>query len=69
MANEEFCYTCDRFEPHRRLDEREAAWLKGRLGRASVNEFLVCLAPGCRNLRTGGNKRPFDSTIRVPVFD
>ncbi|WP_030687845.1 hypothetical protein [Streptomyces sp. NRRL B-1347] len=69
MAKEEFCYTCDRFEPHRKLTGRETAWLKNRLGRAGVHEFLVCLAPGCRNLRTGGNKRPFDDTIRLPVLD
>ncbi|MFD9885497.1 hypothetical protein ACFWZT_29025 [Streptomyces alboflavus] len=66
MSKPEYCWTCDADEPHRKLSDAEQAWLKHRLGRASVNEFLVCLAPDCRNLRTGSNKKPFPEAIRLP---
>ncbi|MEU2558658.1 hypothetical protein ABZ626_04850 [Streptomyces longispororuber] len=69
MTKDEYCWTCDADEPHRKLEGSERSWLKNRLGRAAVNEFLVCLAPGCRNLRTGSNKRPFPEPIRLPALD
>ncbi|RKN40519.1 hypothetical protein [Streptomyces hoynatensis] len=61
-----YCFTCGSGEPHRRLNDKEKDWLKKRLGRKSVDEFFICVAPGCRNTRTGLNKKPFDSPIRVP---
>ncbi|WP_030564113.1 hypothetical protein [Streptomyces aureocirculatus] len=66
MTKDEYCWTCDAHEPHRKLDGPEQSWLKKRLGRVSVNEFLVCLAPNCRNLRTGSNKKPFPEAVRLP---
>lgn len=62
-----FCYTCDSDESHRRLTENEKTWLKNRTGRKSVEEFFMCKAPKCRNVRSGFNKRPFDPVIRVPL--
>ncbi|GAA2918121.1 hypothetical protein [Streptomyces mexicanus] len=69
-----YCHTCDADQPHRPLNAAEAAALKERLGRRSVHEFWICeavldAATGrqCRNLRTGGNKKPFDPPIKLPV--
>ncbi|MEO3756505.1 hypothetical protein [Streptomyces sp. B6B3] len=62
-----YCWTCDSDETHRNLTDAESTWLKNRLGRKFVNEFFMCEASGCRNLRTGLNKKPFDVPIRVPV--
>ncbi|OIJ90270.1 hypothetical protein [Streptomyces colonosanans] len=71
-----YCFTCDADQPHRPLTRAEEAWLKERLGRASVREFWMCEAElntetkkQCRNLRTGMNKKPFARPIRVPVPD
>ncbi|MFJ2116303.1 MULTISPECIES: hypothetical protein [unclassified Streptomyces] len=64
-----YCYTCDSDEQHRPLNATEKLWLKERTGRKSVEEFFMCKAPSCRNLRTGFNKRPFDPVIRVPLPD
>ncbi|MFH9068166.1 hypothetical protein [Streptomyces alboflavus] len=69
MPKTEYCWTCDSDHPHRKLEGPEESWLKERLGRASVHEFLVCLAPKCRNLRTGSNKKPFPDAMRLPHFD
>jgi hypothetical protein len=63
------CYTCQTDEQHRQLGEDEKVWLRNRIGRNKVDEFWVCTATGCRNLRTGMNKRPFDITIRLPEPD
>ncbi|WP_306190149.1 MULTISPECIES: hypothetical protein [unclassified Streptomyces] len=69
-----YCHTCDADQPHRKLSAAEAAMLKERLGRNSVNEFWICEAvldaetgEQCRNLRTGGNKKPFPRPIKLPV--
>lgn len=64
-----YCYTCESDEEHRRLNATEKVWLKNRTGRKTVEEFFMCKAPGCRNLRTGFNKRPFEPVIRVPLPD
>ncbi|AXE82092.1 hypothetical protein [Streptomyces atratus] len=68
-ADTMYCYTCESDEQHRRLNATEKAWLKNRTGRKTVEEFFMCKASGCRNLRTGFNKRPFDPVIRVPLPD
>ncbi|MGW0082951.1 hypothetical protein [Streptomyces sp. NPDC003393] len=69
-----YCHTCDADQPHRKLNAAEAAVLKERLGRNSVHEFWICEAVldaetgrQCRNLRTGGNKKPFARPIKLPV--
>ncbi|MDR3079317.1 MAG: hypothetical protein LBV60_00040 [Streptomyces sp.] len=74
MPKPKYCFTCDADQPHRPLTRAEEDWLKKRLGRASVHEFLMCEAEldagtkkQCRNLRTGMNKKPFAQPIRVPV--
>ncbi|MEU1123906.1 hypothetical protein ABZ371_10110 [Streptomyces sp. NPDC005899] len=64
-----YCSTCDTDEEHRPLTGDEKAWLRKRTGRKAVEEFFMCKAPECRNLRTGFNKRPFDPVIRVPLPD
>jgi hypothetical protein len=71
-----YCITCRADQPHRELEPAEEAWLKERLGRASVREFRMCEAEldpdtgkRCRNLRTGMNKKPFARPIRVPVLE
>lgn len=64
-----YCYTCDSDEEHRPLTAKEKVWLKNRTGRRSVEEFVMCTAEGCRNLRTGFDKHPFDPVIRVPLPD
>jgi hypothetical protein len=64
-----YCSTCDSDEEHRPLSTKEKVWLKNRTGRKSVEEFVMCMAQGCRNLRTGFDKRPFDPVIRVPLPD
>ncbi|KAK1184838.1 hypothetical protein B7755_046205 [Streptomyces sp. NBS 14/10] len=64
-----YCYTCQSDEQHRRLTAGEKVWLKNRTGRKSVEEFFMCTRTGCRNLRTGFNKHPFDPVIRVPLPD
>ncbi|MDT0465518.1 MULTISPECIES: hypothetical protein [Streptomyces] len=71
-----YCFTCDTDQPHRELNRAEQSWLEERLGRAAVREFRMCEAvldtesgKQCRNLRTGGNKKPFARPIRVPVLE
>lgn len=64
-----YCRTCDSDEEHRRLHPAEKDWLKELTGRKYVEEFFMCTAPDCRNLRTGFNKRPFVSVVRVPLPD
>ncbi|MFE7245990.1 hypothetical protein ACWD4L_39490 [Streptomyces sp. NPDC002596] len=64
-----YCYTCDSDEQHRPLTRDEKVWLKNRTGRRTVEEFFMCKAPSCRNVRSGFNKRPFDPVIRVPLPD
>ncbi|MEV7405873.1 hypothetical protein AB0N93_36605 [Streptomyces sp. NPDC091267] len=64
-----FCYTCDSDEPHRSLTGNEKTWLKNRTGRKNVDEFIMCKAPSCRNVRSGFNKHPFEPVIRVPLPD
>ncbi|MFF0333766.1 hypothetical protein ACFYUM_14425 [Streptomyces fimicarius] len=64
-----YCYTCDSDEKHRPLTAGEKTWLRGRTGRRSVEEFFMCEAPSCRNVRSGFNKRPFAPVIRVPLPD
>lgn len=66
------CSTCAAEQPHRQLDRAEQEQLKERLGRASVNEFWVCvnvLDPDsgrqCRNLRTGWTMKPFATPVRL----
>ncbi|MGW0993614.1 hypothetical protein ACWD5V_09925 [Streptomyces sp. NPDC002523] len=74
MPKKEYCYTCDAEQPHRRLNAAETDLLKERLGRASVDDFLICEAVldaetgrQCRNLRTGFKKKPFARPIKLPV--
>jgi hypothetical protein len=67
MGSKLYCYTCDSDESHRPLTDDESNRLKERLGRKSVDDFVMCEAPDCRNLRTHWNKKPFDVPIRVPV--
>jgi hypothetical protein len=62
-----YCNTCKSDEQHRRLTNDEKSWLKNLIRRKTVEEFFMCTAPGCRNLRTGFNKRPFDPVLRVPL--
>lgn len=64
-----YCFTCDSDEQHRALTTNEKVWLRAHTGRRAVEEFFMCGAPGCRNLRTGFNKRPFVPVIRVPLPD
>ncbi|MGW3658937.1 hypothetical protein ACWD6R_26115 [Streptomyces sp. NPDC005151] len=64
-----YCFTCDSDEQHRPLTRNEKVWLKNRTGRRTVEEFFMCKAPSCRNVRSGFNKRPFDPVIRVPLPD
>lgn len=64
-----YCYTCGSDEEHRPLTTTEKDWLRNRTGRKAVEEFFMCKAPECRNLRTGFNKHPFDPVIRVPLPD
>ncbi len=60
------CYTCKSDEEHRPLTSSERDWLKKDTGRKNVDNFFVCTAPGCRNLRTGFNQHPFDHVKRLP---
>ncbi|MYQ79808.1 MULTISPECIES: hypothetical protein [unclassified Streptomyces] len=62
-----FCYTCNSDEMHRPLTDDEKSWLRGETGRAKVDEFFMCEAPTCRNVRSGYVKRPFHPVIRIPV--
>ncbi|MET7642549.1 hypothetical protein ABZS83_02665 [Streptomyces sp. NPDC005426] len=64
-----YCFTCDSDEQHRPLTGNEKVWLKNRTGRRTVDEFFMCTAPSCRNVRSGFNKRPFEPVIRVPLPD
>ncbi|MEI7032148.1 hypothetical protein [Streptomyces pratensis] len=64
-----YCRPCDSDEQHRRLTADEKNWLRKRTGRRSVEEFFLCTAPTCRNVRSGFNKRPFDPVIRLPQVD
>ncbi|MER7699236.1 MULTISPECIES: hypothetical protein [unclassified Streptomyces] len=64
-----YCHPCDADERHRPLTPDEKSWLRRRTGRRSVEEFFMCEAPSCRNLRSGFNKRPFDPVLRVPLTD
>ena len=68
-AKKMYCFTCASDEQHRQLSADEQSWLRGRTGRRHVGDFFVCVAPGCRNLRTGFDKRPFADTIRLPEPD
>ncbi|WP_438293809.1 hypothetical protein [Streptomyces sp. HUAS TT7] len=61
-----YCDTCKSDEEHRPLDAEEKAWLRHRTGRKNVEDVWVCMRPGCRNLRTGFDKRPFAGHIRLP---
>jgi hypothetical protein len=61
-----YCSTCDSFEPHRPLSGAEKTWLKDRIRARNVDNYLMCTAQGCRNLRTGMNKAPFAPELRVP---
>jgi hypothetical protein len=63
---EKYCDTCKSHEEHRQLEPKEKDRLIRRTGRRKVDEFLVCTKPGCRNLRTGFDKRPFGDHIRLP---
>lgn len=67
--NTMYCFTCGSDEEHRPLTGNEKIWLKNRTGRRTVEEFFMCKAPSCRNVRSGFNKRPFDPVIRVPLPD
>ncbi|WP_328898679.1 MULTISPECIES: hypothetical protein [unclassified Streptomyces] len=62
-----FCYTCDSREMHRPLADDEKSWLRGKTGRMKVDEFFMCEAPECRNVRSGYVKRPFNPVIRIPA--
>lgn len=62
-----YCHTCDSDERHRPLTADEKTWLKGKAGRSKVDEFHMCEAEGCRNVRSGYNKRPFEPVIRIPL--
>lgn len=62
-----YCNTCESDEQHRRLTDDEKAWLKNFTRRKTVEDFFMCTAPGCRNLRTGWDKRPFTPVLRVPL--
>ncbi|MEK8141968.1 hypothetical protein NKH18_02775 [Streptomyces sp. M10(2022)] len=53
-----YCCTCDSDEQHRSLTANEKVWLKNLTGRKNVEEFFMCNAPSCRNVRSGFNKRP-----------
>lgn len=64
-----YCYTCDTDEEHRPLTAAEKVWLKNETGLKNVEDVFMCTKPGCRNLRTGFNKRPFDPVIRLPQPD
>ncbi|MEU6957986.1 RNA polymerase sigma factor [Streptomyces sp. NPDC045714] len=63
-----YCITCDSEEPHRSLSSAEKEWLKRRCMRKSVEEFFLCLAPGCRRVRTGFNKNPLAEPLQVPYL-
>lgn len=60
------CSTCKRDEEHRPLTRSEKDWAKEQTGRKNVDDFLVCTAEGCRNLRTTWTPRPFKSILRLP---
>ncbi|WP_329117311.1 hypothetical protein [Streptomyces sp. NBC_01465] len=60
------CSTCKRREPHRWLNTGEKQQLKQATGRRYVDDFLVCVAPGCGTLRTGLNENPFDKPRKLP---
>ncbi|MGW2262634.1 hypothetical protein ACWCXE_33300 [Streptomyces sp. NPDC001780] len=64
-----YCYTCQTDEKHRPLSSAEKGWLKNRTGMKNVEAFFMCMASGCRNLRTGFNQHPFDPVIRLPLPD
>ncbi|MFK0132443.1 RNA polymerase sigma factor [Streptomyces rubiginosohelvolus] len=61
-----YCRACDSDEPHRKLNSEEEEWLKKRCMRKSVEEFLLCLAPGCRRVRTFANTHPLAEPLHVP---
>jgi hypothetical protein len=61
-----YCYTCGTDEEHRFLTDSEKTWVKAKTGKRFVDDVLMCTAPGCRNLRTGPDKHPFDPIIRLP---
>ncbi|MBO0515519.1 hypothetical protein J0695_27540 [Streptomyces beijiangensis] len=60
------CSTCKRREPHRWLTTAEKQVLREATGRKYVDDFLVCVAPDCGNLRTGFNQNPFDKPRKLP---
>lgn len=63
-----YCHTCDSDEGHRPLVADEKQWLKNRLVKRNVDNYLMCVAPGCRHVRTGFTKcagTP-DNHIRIP---
>ncbi|MDI5967429.1 hypothetical protein POF50_030555 [Streptomyces sp. SL13] len=62
-----YCYTCRSDEMHRPLTDVEKTWLKQKTGRKYVHDCFMCTAEGCRNVREGGNKHPFDPVIRIPT--
>ncbi|MER7176222.1 hypothetical protein [Streptomyces mesophilus] len=61
-----YCTTCGTDEQHRVLFKAEQVWLKGRILRKNVDEFVMCQAPGCRKLRTGHTKEPLADVLRIP---
>ncbi|WP_274558464.1 hypothetical protein [Streptomyces spiramyceticus] len=68
MANNKpyYCETCDSTEQHRQLSNSEKTWLKGQIHVRNVDAYIMCVREGCRNLRTGWDKRPFTPPLRVP---
>ncbi|MFJ9034036.1 hypothetical protein ACIRQP_37310 [Streptomyces sp. NPDC102274] len=64
-----YCYTCGSDEEHRPITDSEKVWLRNLTGQKNVEAFFMCTKSGCRNLRTGFNKHPFDPVIRVPLPD
>ncbi|MEU9010902.1 hypothetical protein AB0D12_14200 [Streptomyces sp. NPDC048479] len=67
MPRTMWCDTCKSDETHRPLNDAEKKWARDRTARKYVGDFWLCTKPACRNLRTGGNKRPFPDPVRLPV--
>lgn len=67
QLQEKYCYTCGSHEEHRPLTDVEKVWLREKADKKYVDDVLMCKKPGCRNLRTGFDKHPFDPVIRLPL--
>jgi hypothetical protein len=52
------CIACGSNTVHRKLTQAEAQYDQRAIGHRYVEGFFVCLASGCRKLRTGFNANP-----------